>query len=67
MTLPLWGSWHGAAVTEEAIPADAAGNSPCRCVALPLHKCGGQGLSFRCTFQPGNDFRPSFARKSAGF
>ena len=47
--LPLWGSWHGTAVTEEAIPADAAGNSPCHCVALPPHKCGGQGLSFRCT------------------
>ena len=39
--LPLWGSWHGAAVTEEAFPA-AAGDSPCRFVALPPHKCGGQ-------------------------
>ena len=29
-------------------------NSPCHCVALPPHKCGGQGLSFRCTFQPGD-------------
>ena len=39
--LPLWGSWHGEAVTEEAFPA-AAGGSPCHCVALPPHKCGGQ-------------------------
>ena len=39
--LPLWGSWHGAAVTEEAFPA-AAGDSPCHCVALPPHKCGGK-------------------------
>ena len=39
--LPLWGSWHGEAVTEEAFPA-AAGDSPCHFVALPPHKCGGQ-------------------------
>ena len=39
--LPLWGSWHGEAVTEEAFPA-ATGNSPCHCVALPPHKCGGK-------------------------
>ena len=51
--LPLRGSWHGEAVTEEAFPA-AAGDSPCHCVALPPHKCGGQGLSFRCTFHPGD-------------
>ena len=41
MTLPLWGSWHGAAVTEEAFPL-RRGDSPCHCVALPPHKCGGQ-------------------------
>ena len=39
--LSLWGSWHGEAVTEEAFPA-AAEDSPCHCVALPPHKCGGQ-------------------------
>ena len=39
--LPLWESWHGAAVTEEAFPA-AAKDSPCHCVALPPHKCGGK-------------------------
>ena len=63
--LSPWESWHGEAVTERAVPA-AAGDSPCRFAALPPHKCGGQGLSLRCTFQPGNDFRPSFVRKSAG-
>ena len=36
--LPLWGSWHGAAVTEEAFPAAAAEDTPCHCVALPPHK-----------------------------
>ena len=51
--LPLRGSWHGEAVTERAVPA-AAEDSPCHFVALPPHKCGGQGLSFRCTFHPGD-------------
>ena len=51
--LPLWESWHGEAVTEEAFPAAAAWDSPCHCVALPPHKCGGLGLSFRRTFHPG--------------
>ena len=45
-------TWHGEAVTEEAFPA-AAEDSPRHCVALPPHKCGGQGLSFRDTFHPG--------------
>ena len=42
--LPLRGSWHGEAVTEEAFPA--ARDSPCHFVALPPHKCGGQGGRF---------------------
>ena len=40
----------------ERVPA-AAGNSPRHCVALPPHKCGGQGLSFCCTSHPGDSTR----------
>ena len=39
--LSPWESQHGEAVTERAVPA-AAEDSPCHCVALPPHKCGGQ-------------------------
>ena len=48
------------AVTERAVPA-ATEDSPCHCVALPPHKCGGQGLSFRGTFHPGDSHAGDFA------
>ena len=39
--LPLWGSWHGAAVTEEAIPA-ARGTPPATAWPSPLINAGGK-------------------------
>ena len=41
----------------ERVPAAAVEDSPCHCVALPPHKCGGQGLSFCCTSHPEDSTR----------